>query len=178
MDSGQFLYTVINDTLDRELDRKRNLEAKVMSLFRLWIFLLTTFTTIIVFLLNYNSDAIRSLVALNSYWLIFFILIFCIIAFILLHILYLMTRMAGISFGISDKDDIGFKRNEIDDMITSQINSLYSGACKQLNSSIEDYDKHNKKVGELIKKSLPTINKLLITLFIILVLLTLIMIVI
>lgn len=178
MDSGQFLYTVISDTLDRELDRKRNLEAKVMSLFRLWIFLLTTFTTIIVFLMNYNSDVIRSLVAVSSYWLSFFIVIFCVIAFILSRLLYLMVSMAAASFGISDKDEIGFKSSEIDSMITSEINSLYSGACKQLNSSIKDYDKHNKKIGESIKESLPRINKLLIALFVILVLLTLIMIVI
>ena len=177
MDSRQFVYTVINEALGREIDRKINLENKVMSLFRLWVFLITAFITVITFLISYNSDVIRSLINLNNHWTCILIFITCATAFTLLSLLYLIVSIASISFGISDKSAIQFESTKIDSMLDFEINPLYSDVCKTLNYSIEDYRKRNKDISDSIKKSLPLINVLIITLYAMLLLFTLIMIV-
>lgn len=174
MDSKQFIYTVISDTLDRELDRKLNLESKAMSLFRLWIFLITIFITAMTFLINYNSVAISSLITLNNHWTCALILIFIATSFIFLRLLYLIVEMSSISFSISDKAVIKFDSAKIDSMLTSETSLLYPDVCKSLNYSIEDYRRRNIEIGDAIKKSLPLINRLIISLFVMLLLFTLI----
>lgn len=177
MDSRQFVYTVINEALNREVDRKINLESKAGTLFGLWILLITTFITVMIFLLNYNSDVIRSLINLNNHWTYVFIFTSCITAFILLFLLYLIVKMASISFGISDKSAIKFESTKINSMLALETEPLYSDVCKSLNQSIEDYRKCNKEIGDSLKKFLPLINALIVTLFAIPLLFTLIIII-
>ena len=177
MDSGQFLYSVISDTLDRELDRKQSLETKAMSLFRLWIFLITTFATVMLFFISFNSDTIRSLIDLNNHWSCFFMIVFCVIVFILSYLLYLIIKISNIVFGISDKNAIKFDPTEIDNLLNSDINSLRLEVCESLNQSVNDYRSSNIKIGDSIKKLSPIINNLLFALFMIIILFTLIIII-
>ena len=177
LDSGQFLFSVISDTLDRELDRKQSLETKAMSLFRLWIFLITTFTTVMIFFINLNSDTIRSWIDLNNHWSCFLMIVFCVIVSILLCLLYLIIKMSNIVFGISDKNAIKFDPAEIDNLLNSDLNLLRSNVCESLNISIKDYGDSNKVISDSIKKLSPIINNLLFALFMIIMLFTLIIII-
>jgi hypothetical protein len=177
LDSGQFLFSVISNTLDRELDRKQSLETKAMSLFRLWIFLITTFTTVMIFFITFNSDAIRSFIDLNNHWLCFLVIISCVMISVLSYLLYLIIKMSNIVFGISDKNTIRFDPAEIDNLLNSDLNLLRSNVFESLNISIKDYGDSNKVISDSIKKLSPIINNLLFALFMLIILFTLIIII-
>ena len=165
MDSGQFLFTVISETLDRELDRKRTLETKATALVRLWVFLITIFISIITFLINYNISTIRELMALNnscSFPAIVFITTVGI--FSVSHILYLMTGMTNSTLGITYKNETEFKQEDIERLMGSNISSLQLEVCESFNQSILDYRKSNKDAAKCIEKTIIAVNKALIVL--------------
>lgn len=177
MDSEQFVFTVINDTLDRELDRKRNLEKKVESLVRFWTILITIFVTIMTFLVSHQLDVIIDSIPSNNNYIIFILAAIAIMSAVTIsYLLYLITVMVNTTLAITYKNEIEFNQEDVKPLMESDPRSLKLLVCESLNETIKDYRNGNNEIKTSIEKTIPKVSIGLVVLILIPVFFTLIVI--